>query len=269
MKPLVELQSDSTTFSIGRALSDGWSLVSKFLGFYILGGILTIVIGAGAGMIPFLGSIANNLVLAPCFMAGAIYITWRISNGIGWTDFADMFKGFNLVMPVLISTLIKSIVSLALFLVFFASYIPQIIDLFKLTQGSGSFKNQDEIRIVFEQMFNLRALFLLLGYLVVVLFISVLWAFMYHFIVIYKMDAWPAMEMSRKLARHNLWPLTGLMILLFLIILVSALPCGIGLLFSLPLSIGALYSAFAQITHCDQPDEINKEMFDFIGNEKG
>ena len=82
------------------------------------------------------------------------------------------------------------------------------------------------------------------------------------------MDAWPAMEMSRRIARHNLLPLLGFFLLMGIIIMISAIPCGIGLLFSLPLMIGATYSAFAQITHCDQADEINKDMFDFMGEEK-
>jgi hypothetical protein len=38
--------------------------------------------------------------------------------------------------------------------------------------------------------------------------------------------------------------------------------------FTLPWLIGATYSAFAQITHCDQEDEINKDMFDFMADKK-
>ena len=71
------------------------------------------------------------------------------------------------------------------------------------------------------------------------------------------MDAWPAMELSRKITAPNLLRIVGLFIIIGLIVLVSVLPCGIGLLFSLPLSIWAVYSAFAQITFTDQPDEIN------------
>ena len=71
------------------------------------------------------------------------------------------------------------------------------------------------------------------------------------------------MEMSRKVTTHNLLPMIGLFFILGVIIAVSALPCGIGLLFSLPLSITAVYSAFAQITGCDE-NEMDNEMFDFI-----
>ena len=40
-------------------------------------------------------------------MAGAVYVTWRISKGEGWTDFGDMFKGFKFLQPVAIATLIQ------------------------------------------------------------------------------------------------------------------------------------------------------------------
>ena len=91
---------------------------------------------------------------------------------------------------------------------------------------------------------------------------GMIWAFRLHFIVIYRLDAWEAMEMSRKVATKNLVSLIGLFFLLGIIIIISALPCGIGLLFSMPLMIGALYSAFAQITGCDREDDVE---LDFKG----
>jgi uncharacterized membrane protein len=112
------------------------------------------------------------------------------------------------------------------------------------------------------EFFNAKTILLFLGLMIALLVVSVIWAFKIHFIVIYKMEAWPAMEMSRKISTRNFFQLIGLFILMGLIVIISALPCGIGLLFSLPLSIGATYSAFAQITHCNQPDEVE---LDFKG----
>jgi len=268
MKSLVELQTDRSTFSIGQAMSDGWNLVSKNLGFYILGGIIAVVTGAAVGIIPIAGGMANSLILSPCFMAGAIFVSWRISNGKGWTDFGDMFRGFDFLLPVFISTLIQYAASLGLTALVLLNYLEEIMELFRLSQGSGAYENQEEMQAILRQMFNGKFVLLLLLLIAALLFISALWAFKNHFIVIYKMQAWPAMEMSRRIARNNLLRLVGLFIILGLIIIISALPCGIGLLFSLPLMIGATYSAFAQITHCDQPDEINEEMFDFLAAKK-
>lgn len=268
MKTLDELKTDRSTFSIGQALSDGWDLVSKYLGYYILGGILSVLIGMAAGLIPFVGNIADSLILSPCLMAGAIYVTWRISNGNGWTDFGDMFKGFNFLSPIVISTLIQTAAALALAALFLLNYIEEIIQLYKLSQGSGGYNNREEIQAVLRQMLNAGALLSFLLLMAALLFIYAVWAFKSHFIVIYKMQAWPAMEMSRKIASNNLLRLIGFFLLMGIIIIVSALPCGIGLLFSLPWLIGSTYSAFAQITNCDQAGEINAKMFDFVEDKK-
>ncbi|MEP7238767.1 MAG: hypothetical protein ABI685_12905 [Ferruginibacter sp.] len=268
MKTLEELKTDRSTFSIGQAFSDGWKLVSKNLGYYILGGIVAVVIGAAVGIIPFVGGIANNLVLSPCLMAGAVYVTWRISKGMGWTDFGDMFKGFNFLQPIVISTLIQGAASMLIIVLFLLNYIDELIKLFNLAQGGDAYIHRQEMEDIIRQMFNPEFLGLLLLMFIALLIIGITWAFKTHFIVVYKMQAWPAMEMSRRITSHNLLPMIGFFLLMGLILIISAIPCGIGLLFSLPLMIGGTYSAFAQITHCDDPEEINKEMFDFIADEK-
>lgn len=269
MKTLEELHTDKSTFSIGQALGDGWNLVSKNLGYYILGGIIAMAISLGVGIIPFVGGVVNNLILSPCLMGGAVYVTWRISNGRGWTDFGDMFKGFSFLQPIVISTLIQGVVTIALILLVFFNFLTELIDIFKLTQNADMFTRQEELGNAFlDLMRNSKFMVSLLLLTVALLFIAALWAFKTHFIIIYKMQAWPAMEMSRRIARHNLWQLIGFFIVMGFIIFLSALACGIGLLFTLPWLIGATYSAFAQITHCDQDDEINKDMFDFMGNKK-
>ena len=95
MRSIEELRETQATFAISRAISDGWGLVSKYLGYYIGAGVITVIISIGLGFIPLIGGLINNLFVSPCFAASAIFITWRISKGYGWTDFGDMFKGFS------------------------------------------------------------------------------------------------------------------------------------------------------------------------------
>ena len=268
MKTLEELKTDKSVFSIGLALSDGWAMVSKHLGYYILGGIVTMAISIGVSIIPIVGGIVNNLILSPCLMAGAVYVTWNISKGKGWADFGDMFKGFTYLQPIAISTLKQMAVSLILTALVFFNFIPELIHLFKISQGSNAFTQQQEIRDAFLKLFNSKFIVSALILTVALLFIAALWAFKNHFIIIYKMEAWPAMEMSRHIARHNLAQLIGFFLLMGIILVVSAIPCGIGLLFTFPLLIGATYSAFAQITHCDKDNEISVETFDFMADAK-
>ena len=268
MKSIEELRETKGTFAIGQAISDGWRLVSQHLGYYIGAGVIVMIIGIFAGAIPWVGSLINNLIVSPCFAASAIFITWRISKGYGWTDFGDMFKGFSYATPVLISTLIQSFVMVLIGLLCFFNLIPELVDLWELSQGSGAYQNQDEIAALAQSIFlNGKTILLFCLFMLAILLLSAVWAFKIHFIVVYKMDAWPAMELSRRVTTPNLLRLVGLYIIIGLIVIVSALPCGIGLLFSLPLSIGAIYSAFAQITGSDQPDENSNYMFDFMAGE--
>ena len=265
MKSIEELRETKGTFDIGRAMSDGWGLVSKHLGYYIGAGVITVIISIGLGFIPLIGGLINNLFVSPCFAASAIFITWRISKGYGWTDFGDMFKGFSYATPVLIATLIQSFVMVLIGLLCFFSLIPELVDLWELSQGSGAYQNQDEIAELFRSIFfTTKNILLFCLFMLAMLLLMAVWAFKIHFIVVYKMDAWPAMELSRRVTTPNLLRLVGLFIIIGLIVIVSALPCGIGLLFSLPLSIGAIYSAFAQITGSDQPDENSEYTFDFM-----
>jgi uncharacterized membrane protein len=269
MKTLTELETDKTTFSIGLALGDGWNLVSKHLGYYILGAVVTAAILFGVGLIPIVGDVATNVILSPCLMGGAIYVSWRISNGKGWSDFGDMFKGFSFLQPIAISGLIVWVVTLALMLLVFFNFLPDLAKIFEMAQRANKFSRQEElVRVLMDLIGNGKFIVSVLILTAALFFINALWAFKNHFIVIYKMQAWPAMEMSRRIARHNLWQLIGLFVLMSLIIIISAIPCGIGLLFTMPWLIGATYSAFAQITHCDRADEINKDMFDFMAEKK-
>ena len=267
MKSLETLQTDRVTFSPSRAISDGWNLVSRHMGYYILGGVVAVLIGMAAGIIPFAGAILNSLIISPCFAASAVFISWQISKGIAWTDFGDIFKGFNFVGPMFVSTIIQAIVSGALIVLCFYNYIPQLKDFFELTQSTDIYNNKAAIEALARQFFNTETLLLFVLLTLALMLLSIIWAFKNHFIVIYNLKGWEAMEMSRKITTHNIIPLLGLFFMLGIIIIISALPCGIGLLFSVPLSITAVYSAFAQITECDVT-EIDHEMFDFVQDEQ-
>ena len=267
MKSLETLQTDRVTFSPSRAISDGWNLVSRHMGYYILGGVVAVLIGMAAGIIPFAGAILNSLIISPCFAASAVFISWRISKGIAWTDFGDIFKGFNYVGPVFVSTFIQAMASGALIVLCFYNYIPQLKDLFELSQSTDVYNNKAAIEALARQFFNPETLLLFVLLMLALMLLSIIWAFKNHFIVIYNLKGWEAMEMSRKITTHNIIPLVGLFFMLGIIIIISALPCGIGLLFSLPLSITAVYSAFAQITECDVT-EIDHQMFDFVQDEQ-
>jgi uncharacterized membrane protein len=268
MRNIEQLEQDGGSFSIETALSQGWKLVSNQLLYYILGGILMIIISVGAGIIPIAGSIANGLIISPCLGAGAVYVTWQIAQGKRWDDFGDMFKGFQFLTPLMVSSLIKIIIMIGVVLVFLFSFIPDFIELYKISTTIRGRYREDQMLEILTGLINAKSILFFMLAILLICFLGLIWSFTTHFIVIYRMTGWKAMELSRKIVMRNFISLLGLYIILGISLMISAVPCGLGLLFTLPWMIGTIYSAFAQITGSNDMDDLSKEGFDFMASEK-
>ena len=86
--------------------------------------------------------------------------------------------------------------------------------------------------------------FTLLGFLLFILpgiYASVAYTFTIPLIVDKNMDVWEAMELSRKTVTKHWFKVAGLMGLLSVIIFMSAIPLGIGLIWTIPLMFVTLY----------------------------
>ena len=82
------------------------------------------------------------------------------------------------------------------------------------------------------------------GFLLLILpgiYVSVAYAFTVPLIVDKNMEVWEAMEHSRKTVTKHWFKVAGLMGLLSIIIVISAIPLGIGLVWTLPLMFVTLY----------------------------
>lgn len=79
------------------------------------------------------------------------------------------------------------------------------------------------------------------------IYLAVAWAFSVIIITVYKMDFWESMELSRKVINKVWWQLFLLFIVLFFVNLLGALVLLVGLLYTIPLSICAMYVAFHNI----------------------
>lgn len=89
-------------------------------------------------------------------------------------------------------------------------------------------------------MTNKMALFIVLYYLIgVVLFVylSVRMKLASAVVIVKKSNPWKAIQISFKATKSNVWRLIGLYLLTMLIVVLSAIPLGIGLIWSLPFSV--------------------------------
>ena len=84
----------------------------------------------------------------------------------------------------------------------------------------------------------------MVGFLLFILpgiYVSVAYAFTIPLIVDKNMDVWEAMELSRKTVTKHWFKVAGLMGLLSIIVFISAIPLGIGLVWTIPLMFVTLY----------------------------
>ena len=79
------------------------------------------------------------------------------------------------------------------------------------------------------------------------IYLAVAWTFAVPLIIDKRMDFWPAMELSRKVASRHWWSLFGLVVLNMFIILAGCLACGVGVFVAAPIAAGSLAYAYEDI----------------------
>lgn len=253
---LQKITDQSGTFSISEAFSQGWEIVSRHIWYYILGGILVILSTGMIGMVPIVGRLVNSFLVQPAFTAGGIYVTWRISMGHGWRDFSDMFQGFRMLPALILSTLIATAIIIILFLPFLLINLKTFIELVPYFESNSWVGNEEAIGEIVKSMLNPTNMVISLITFILIITLTVLWLFRNYFIVIFDAQAWESLEASRKITAKNFWLLLGFGFVMSLVIIISVIPLGLGLFFSLPWSMGATYSAFAQITGCEEQTRV-------------
>lgn len=93
----------------------------------------------------------------------------------------------------------------------------------------------------------LTSLFVSIGLLLLVLpgiFVALIYSLSTLNVVDRGLDFWPAMERSRKMIMANFWAYLVLALVSLVVILVSAIPFGLGLLISVPVALGAQYTFY-------------------------
>ncbi len=79
------------------------------------------------------------------------------------------------------------------------------------------------------------------------IYLVIAWSFTLPLVADKKLDFWPAMELSRKVATKHWWPLFGLAIVNCLIIFAGVVCCFVGFFVALPVVTGALVYAYEDI----------------------
>jgi len=190
------------------------------------------------------------------------------SNGVKWTFMASMLLYF----------LIQFIIAFVLILLMpqIEDYLNLILTILTLPIAVGIIilgisRARGEV-ISVKQVFNYFGSypFLLLGYILVTLFtvlgflafiipgiyLSIAYIYTLPLIADKNISVWNAMELSRKTVTHQWFRFFGLGIVSFFFILISAIPFGIGLIWSIP----TVYIAYGLLYHRLFDEELDEEV---------
>jgi hypothetical protein len=233
---------------IGGFLNRGWAIFSQnalgFIGFCVL----TVIISAVLGNIPFVGPIAN-IVISYVLPAGYYIVAFKIGRGQA-SEFGDFFKGFQntYFLPVFLATLVVGLFTGLLSLPFMISGGLALYEPFRQMFANSpdpDLANLPDLQIPG----SVIGIVLVIGIILLLpaIYLGIAYTFSIPLIVDRKANFWAAMETSRKLITHQWFPFFGFSLVLFLINLAGVLACCIGVIFTAPLTVCAIAAAYENI----------------------
>jgi len=234
-------------FDLGGYISKGHQILMKDLGSYIGYELLVFLIFMLLGFIPFVGTVINFVINYSLIMGFAIFARRIYLNRP--RSFSNFFDGFKLLGPLVLLRLLNSIL-IALIVIpyvlitlgsFFLTLIRQAI--------SGDVSDIDPSYIISNIVKLIPLIFILI-------IIQVLLAFSSYIVTFGRKGAVDAMTLSIKLIGKKFLSFILFFIVLWLINVAGAICLLVGLLYTVPLSLCALYAAYESIVGTNPNDEL-------------
>lgn len=224
--------------NIGRCISQGFELLKNNFGVVFGGTALFFLIQVAISLlasIPIVGIVISlaSFVIGGPLMGGLYYFFLRNIRGRGAIE--DIFAGFRmsfvqLMLGYVVSMVISILLALpGIVIVFFAIFAAILR---QQQPTAGQFVSA-----------GLGALVSMIP----MIYLGVSWLFSLPLIIDKQMDFWRAMDTSRKVVGRHWWTVFALLIVTCLINLGGILACCIGVLFTLPVSFGAIMYAYEDI----------------------
>lgn len=225
--------------SPGVCISKSWELYKARFSEVFVATLLVSVASWSVGAVPYFGIFLSGAIHGVLY--GGLYAFFlKIIRGQK-ADLSDAFSGFSPAFPqLLLAGGVTSFLALAaiciLALPFLFAFIPSII-LWAQHDSHSAWP-------AFPGIITVLGIFLaaMAGFC-----LTVLWIFTVPLVMDHKMEFWPAMELSRKVAMRHFWKVVGLVLGAGVVAFVGVLLCGIGLLFTMPISFGALAYGYETI----------------------
>ncbi len=232
--PLGAVVPSDQPLDVGMAFSSGWGLFKQHMGLMIGAGVIYLVILIVAGIIGAVIPFAQLLVQGP-LTGGFIILILNLSR-YGQAEIGDLFLGFkNYGWLLLVSIIQVAIV--------FAALIPGLIVM--LVGGLIPLMGEGSAEIGGASITLLIIGFLLMMILAIVA--SVLTYFAMFLVADNRAEFGDAFVVGFRASKKNFWGVIGLFVLIGIVATVSAIPCGLGLIFTLPWSFAVMAQAYEQM----------------------
>jgi hypothetical protein len=200
--------------------------------------LLVMAIQLIIGFIPVV-SLVNTFFLAGVFTGGLHYYYLGRIRGQP-RDVGDVFAGFSQALGRLgLTTLMLTALMMAIMAPFFG---PLFIALYKFALA-----NQGATTIPVLPPMSLAMVALTCAGVIPLTYFAVAWAFSYTLVIDQGLGPWTALEVSRRVITKRWFSMLGLMICAAILTLLGLLVLIIGVIFALPLSLGALLYAYEDL----------------------
>jgi uncharacterized membrane protein len=235
-----ELQADlfarDYELDIGGCVGRGWNLLKANMGLLVCASLIYFGIEFAIGLlgsIPLIGplfSLGNLFVVGP-LIAGLNFITLQAIRRQP-ASAGDVFTGFRtcywqLFLGQLVPGLLAGLCLIPIVVVGLIAFLPTIMH-----------DQPPEATTLI--IWGVVALVCVVPFI----FLQVNWMFTLPLIIDKRLDFWPAMRTSWTMVRKHWWQVFGLLLIVGLLNVVGLILCCVGLLFSMPLGIGAMMYAY-------------------------
>ncbi|MBI2516189.1 MAG: DUF4339 domain-containing protein [Opitutae bacterium] len=203
---------------------------------------VTLLVGlaqAVIGMIPLLGMI-SGLFLNGVFYGGLYYYYLGKMRG-EHREVGDAFAGFTkALVPLMLTSLLQAGLTIAMALMFFAPWIGFVIQVMRHPGAPGALPTLSPLLI---GLGGIGAL--------VMLFISISWIFSFVLVIDKGLGPWTALAVSWRVVTRNWFSVFFTVLLGAILMMLGLIGLFIGILFTIPLLIGATLYAYESL--CNPP----------------
>jgi uncharacterized membrane protein len=230
-----EILTRDYDLDIGRCIGDAWNLLKSNFGL-VFGGVaifFLVQIGlTGLAQIPFVGlvfSLASLILTGP--LLGGLYYFMLKNIRRQPAEIGDIFAGFRLAFGQLL----------------LGYLVAAILTCLAALPGAAIMAFPIFLMVRHHVAEAGPILLAVLGFIVAMvpaIYLNVSWVFSLPLIIDKQMEFWPAMGASRKMVGKHWWLVFGLLVVCGLLYIVGFLACCVGLLFTMPIVLGAIMYAY-------------------------